>query len=286
MTGTMRKRARQSIRGVTILEVLISVFVLLVGVMGIMALFPVGVRFGQMSSDDAISAMTAQNALAAVRVQVGLLERVEPYTATNLNGDVLSWDAGASRGIDGGEGSVDAVADEFNTGDPDRFTHMGVAFGTETDSKTLNVKGSLDTEDDRGLMLVTSGKAMWKLYRLDRDTNYGSSTVTSTNNGSTNFPGDGIEEGDEFRVLGARSDNHEWATVPKRFYEDGPPYTLGEGAAPGYGYLAIVNRVAGVAQAYRVTILVYKGYDDGLPPEANEPAIACYVTILSSDLLR
>jgi Tfp pilus assembly protein PilV len=284
----MRKRATQSVRGVTILEVLISIFVLLVGVMGIMALFPVGVRFSQMSSDDAISAMTAQNALAAVRVQVGLLERVEPHPGANLKGDVLSWLSDASRGIDGGEGSVDTdgVADEFNTGDPDRFTHMGVAFGTGTDSNTFVVRGGAATEDDRGLMLVTSGKAMWKLYRLDRDTDYGSSKVTSTNNGDTNFPGDGIEEGDEFRLLGARSDNHEWATVPARFYEDGPPYTLGEGAASGYGYLAIVNRVAGVAQAYRVTILVYKGYDEDLPPEANEPAIACYVTILSSDLLR
>lgn len=282
----MHKKMRQSIRGVTVLEVLIAVFVLLVGMTGVIALFPVGVTFSQKSTDDITSAMTASNALAAVRVQLGLNKRVDPYVEdTNPLGDVLSWDAAGtlSRGIDGVKGSIANVSDEFG-GDVNRHTHMDVTFdGGTVDSKTFLNKDS--QPNNLALMLMTSGKAAWKLYRLDADTTY-NSIVASTVNGVTNFPGDGIKIGDEFQLIGARDESSEWATVPARFYEDGPPYTLGEGAVDGYGYLAIVNRVKDNELAFRVTILVYKGYDDDQPPEGNRPPIACYVTILSSDLLR
>jgi len=281
----MRRKARQSVRGVTVLEVLIAVFVLLVGMTGVIALFPVGVTFSQRSTDDVISAMTAQNALAAVRIQLGLNDQVDPYVAENVGGDVLSWNV-VSRGVDGGAGAIKDVGDEFGVLG-EAHTNMGVDFVADTvDVNTFMDKDFQTSDDDRGLMLMTSGKAAWKLYRLDHDTTFTDSQVSSTKNGITNFPGDGIKVGDEFRLIGARDKDSKWATVPAGFYENGTPYTLGQGAADGYEYLAIVNRVQGIVDAYRVTILVYKGYDDDLPPEGNKPAIACYVTILSSDLLR
>ena len=281
-----RGKTIRSVRGVTVLEVLIAVFVLLVGMVGVFALFPVGVTFSQRSADDIIGAMTAQNALAAVRVQLNFKERLDSYATDNLNGDVLSWDTTRSRSVDGGVGAVSIVSNEFG-GDVNRHTEMGVQFDTNTiDDKTFIGKDFVAADDDRALMLMTSGRATWKLYRLDHDTSFTGSKVSSTKNGVTNFPGDGIKEDDTFRLIGARDDSGAWATVPVGFYENGAPYTLGKGAAAGYGYLAIVNRVKEKEQAYRVTILVYKGYDDDQPPEGNEPAIACYVTILSSDLMR
>ncbi len=285
MMGMMRGRAKQSARGVTVLEVLIAVFVLLFGMTGVIALFPVGVRFSEKSADDVISSMTAQNALAAVRVQLGLGDRVAPYTATNTDGDVLSWKDGASRGVDGGKGSIVTVRDEFGT-NTNRYTHLGVTYvGSAVDVDTFKDRVFADTDDDRALMLMTSGKATWKLYRLDRDSTV-NSQVSSTKNGVTNFPGDGILKDDDVQLIGARDDVGEWATVPARFYESGAPYTLGKGSVDGYGYLAIINRVEDNDLAYRVTILVYKGYNEELPPEGNKPAVACYVTILSGDLLR
>lgn len=290
----MRKTTRQSIRGVTVLEVLIAVFVLLVGVTGVIALFPIGVRFSQMSADDVVSAMTAQNALAAVRVQKDLLERLDGYTTTNENGDVLWWtgSGGISKGIDNVTGTVKTVYSEL--GNPDELTHIQVFF-EDTPSgcfKARATNGSATAQDNCALLLMTSGKAAWKLYRLDTGSSYTNSELWSLGH-DTNFPGDGIkegvdEEGDGFRLIGARDKTHRWATLPDRFYEDGPSsgYKLGQGSAEGYGYLAIINRVSGISRAYRVTILVYKGYDEDLPPEANQPAIGCYATILSADMLR
>ena len=289
----MRKRATQSIRGVTVLEVLISVFVLLVGIVGIMSLFPIGVRFSQMSADDVASAMTAQNALAAVRVQNGLLERLDGYvTTSNETGDVLWWtgSGGVSKGVDGVTGTVKTVYSAF--GNPDELTQIQVFFKDPPPTGCFKVRaadGSATAQDNCALLLMTSGRAVWKLYRLDTGSSYTSSTLTSLGH-DTNFPEDGIkadldDDGDGFRLIGARDKTHRWATAPDRFYEDGPSsgYKLGEGAADGYGYLVIINRAS---RAYRVTILVYKGYDEDRPPEANKPAIACYTTILSGDMLR
>lgn len=294
----VRKKTRQSVRGVTVLEVLIAVFVLLVGMTGVIALFPVGVTFSQRSADDVISAMTAQNALAAVRVELDLIEGVDAYVVTdNENGDVLSWKDDVSRGVDGVTGVVATVGDEF--GDQgEAHTHMDVTFDSvapavAVDDETFAVKAGTGA-NNLALMLMTSGKAAWKLYRLDAGTDNDPAKVASTiSSGVTSFPRDGIKagvepgdgKGDKFRLIGARDKNSNWATVPEGFY-DGGTYTLGKGAAEGYGYLAIVNRVTDISQSYRVTILVYKGYDEDQPPEGNRPAIACYVTILSKDLLR
>ncbi len=286
MLGTRRHLNR----GVTVLEVLISVFVLLIGITGVIALFPVGVRFSQMSTDDAISAMTAQRALAAVRVQSNTLGRLGGYVAgSNEDGDTLSWNGTISRGIDEITGEALTMVGEHDTGFPDRHTHMGVAFdGADGESFDVMTSGAQANQDDRALMLMTSGRAMWKLFRLDRDTNFTTSRVASTKNGIASFPSSGIKEGDEFRLIGARDKNKVWVTVPDGFYENGPStgYKLGPGAAEGYGYLAILNRVKGISGAYRVTILVYKGYSEDMPPEGNDPAIACFTTILSGDLLR
>jgi len=276
------------------LEVLIAVFVLLVGITGVIALFPIGVRFSQMSADDVASAMTAQNALAAIRVQDGLLERLDGYASTNKTGDVLWWTGagGISKGVDDVTGTVKTVYSP--SGSPDDLMHIQVFFeGTPSGCfKVRASNGTATAQDDCALLLMTSGKAAWKLYRLDTGSSYTNSELWSRAH-ETNFPEDGIkggsdEEGDEFRLIGARDEGHHWVTVPDRFYEDGAAsgYVLGKGAAEGYGYLAIINRASGISRAYRVTILVYKGYDEDLPPEANLPAIGCYATILSADVLR
>ncbi len=502
----MLTKATRTAGGTTVLEVLMAIFVLLVGVTSILALFPIGVHLSQMSADDAISALTVQNAIADLRAQTGPLARLQSYADTNNTGDALSWDSANSKslGIDGAGGSVVNVggtwlgktkleptlymggtlvsaaiprtglaawfdagagmtlstgnvvetwmdqsgngrhatrldgsptyvsgaaggrpAVRFSTDAPapgaslkfSRMSNMRTVFwvlkdncpntaahrhnllrdsggsndfyrgangniwdtassssyiragttrlngtvvnGTTTvlpfgsfnivsvittwsvSADTITWYGDIaeiiiyttelgpadeaavgayltakyglttnygagssatavnmfntklntgeTTRNDCALMLMTSGKAQWKLYRLDDETVFSPAMIASTVNGYTDFPADGVQAGDNFKLIGARDIHHVWVTAPERFYGDGGPpasYRLGKGAANGYGYLAIIQRVSGSATAFRVHILVYRNYDESLPPEGNTPAIACYTTILSSDALR
>ncbi len=281
----MYRKTRKANDGVTMLEVLIAIFVLLIGITGVYALFPVGVRLSQKSSDDIISAMTAQNALAAIRVQTGLLDRVQPYTGSNTSGDVLGWINSASEGIDG---ITDQIIDNVGSSAPgDELGLEELEFHPGSE-EMFNVKDG-SAGNYCALMLITSGNAMWKLYRLDRASSYSPGKVVSTQTGCTNFPADGVKAGDTFRLLGALDNNGVWATAPTQFYANGlssGSYTLGTGAADNYRYLALINRVSNSTATFRVHILVYKGYDQELPPEGNLPAVACYTTVLSADMLR
>jgi len=277
----MRRNTRPN-RGVTVLEVLVSIFVLLIGITGVVSLFPIGVRLSQMSTDDVVSAMTFQNAVAAARVYVNLLDRVLPYDADHPLGDVLAWADGESDGIDGIKGVVGSApsATEF---DPDFLT------GDDGGGRTLDVSDA--NKDDCALLLMTSGRAAWKLYRLGKDASNNPSDLSTfisgpTVSGCTDFTTDGVREDDSFILLGARDENHHWATIPFGFYDGAGLYQLGAGAAEGYGYLAIINRVQDSVTSFRLHVLVFKGYDNGLPPEANAPAVAYYTMIMSGDLLH
>jgi len=287
MMWMRRITPNRSVRGVTVLEILIAIFVMLIGITGVVALFPVGVRLSQTSADDIISAMTAQNALAAVRLQPGLLDRVKPYVADqNESGDVTAWNGTKSEGLEGITGSVANVGAPAPGETKLQVTCAGL------DGRSLKVRGaggSAATGDNCALLLMTNGNALGKLYRLDATSSTTQFVSGATVSTCTNFPEDGIVTGDTFRLIGARDTSKVLATVPQGFYGTGPldpPYELGRGAVKEYGYLAIVTRLKDSTSTFRVDILVFKGYDKTLPPEGNMPAIACYTTVLSSDMLK
>jgi Tfp pilus assembly protein PilV len=438
-------------RGVTILEVLVSIFVLLIGVTGVIALFPVGVRLSQQAADDVLSAMTAQNALAAVLAEPGLRNRVRAYVPAgqpneNPDGDVTGWDGSTLKGLDGITANITAVSPDsglgptavkvalesvagsmptignlgfespsfsgwkywhnmtstektntiwaaenlfvisasggiwsassasspsggryaglqlassvsqaisgFEVGKIYRIsfyeayrvaTLSGNDLGVFLDSSriyyrasitdgtwrlrntntfvatqtahtirfqstnplgsdrttlidgisitplaqealSLAVHGDGSSGDNRALMLMTSGQAQQKLYRLVTSSQPNQPVLESV--AEANFPFDDVKAGDEFRLLGARDVNNAWATVPAGFYKVTGPFHLGRGAVEGYGYLAIITRLEGQDDTFRVDILVYKGYNSSLPPEGNLPAVACYTTIVSGDMLN
>jgi hypothetical protein len=501
-------------RGMTVLEIVVAMLIMTIGLAGIIALFPVGARLNEMAADDIYSAMTAQKALAAVRVRLGLREAGQAWSDTNPGGDVLGWNGEAAKGVEGFSGTILAAEEtapgvstrlratlrlgdiEVIAGVPqsglvawyDGLTSSGslvdrsgngndgelhgdarrvgggkigealdldgsgdyvslpaavsnckdftfaawaywrgtsdngsrfFEFGTSTESHcafsplvtstnktrfvirhsgveqildvtkvagntwahvavtlqaatariyingvlmgslpnvTLNpddvgtgphffgrtrfsnpyfdgildeiviynraltaseiqelktagdngeypadsgpgttvfdVKDQADDHDDCALLLITTGKGRCKLYRLGSETDANPPTFEPTEPGCVNFFADELSMGDTFRLVGARSANGEWATVPPQFFGDGtgpPPgsrYRLGEGATPEYGYLAIVSRLRDTEDTFRVDILVYKGYEETLPPEGNLPAVACYTTILSGGVLQ
>lgn len=294
--GSHMNTRRKPSRGVTIMEVLMALFVMLIGMTGVIALFPVGVQLNQLAADDIVSAMTVQNALAAVRLEPGLRNRVMAYVATSYpNGDVLAWNGTQSQGIDGYTGTLSTPSSStprrvgFSTMSPVGSATM---FDVKQQGTTSAIKAN-----DCALLLVTSGKAALKLYRLDASnsdptgtyTNFGNSRFGSVANGYTDFFRDGIVADDTFRLLGARDERGIWATVPAGFYADasGPRtiFNLGQGATEGYGYLAIVTRRRSDPTTVRIDVLVYKGYDRTLPPEGNLPAVAHYTTYWPMEML-
>jgi len=438
-------------RGVTILEVLVSIFVLLIGVTGVIALFPVGVRLSQQAADDVLSAMTAQNALAAVLAEPGLRARCRAYDPdTNPTGDVTGWDGSTLKGLDGISSDINIVAPEGNVNQIDVVTlpivrnggfkapsvgtgwmftsgyegydgqqmtaaqltafaweggnlvvsgnnntwkgpnnNVGAQFAAlqQTRNMTQSISGfqvgqtyqfsfreasrlnhadgptaltvSIDgvtpalytrgqtasdlswtarttnsfvatqnthvlrlattatthmyttliddvrisgvgqvlfpdvhtdggSTGDLALMQMLSGQALNKIYRVRKASDPTKPVVELA--GGANLPFDGVKAGDGFRLLGARDTNNAWATVPANFYEGAgggsPPFHLGRGAVEGYGYLAVVTRLEGQDDTFRVDILVYKGYNSTLPPEANLPPVAVFSTIVSGDMLN
>jgi Tfp pilus assembly protein PilV len=272
-------------RGTTHLEVMVSLVVLLFGATGAIALFPVGVRLNRTATDDVLSAMTAQNALAAVLTEPGLRDRVRTYVAAgeageNANGDVLGWATDAAkRGVEGLAGTVVAVGSS---------TSLQMTFDNAT-GRTLAVKDADGDNHFCGLMLMANGPAANKLYRLGEGSSISGGQLVS-GVAETRFDTDRIAENGAFRIIGARDRAGQFATVPADFYNHAngsiPPFHPGRGAAEGYGYLAVVTRLEGQDDTFRVDILVYKGYDSGLPPEGNLPAVACYTTIVSGDMLN
>jgi hypothetical protein len=274
------KSKRTATGGMTVLEVLIAVFVLLIGITGIVSLFPVGVRLSQMGTDDVISSMTARNALAAVRMQEGLKAKLES--------NVLGFDAN----LDPTTGVYSVLGIEGTVAVVQSSSHLQPTIVAPTRALKIDdgSPGGTD-EDDCALLLMTSGQGLGKLYRLGEDTTgtessfsdlYCSSTLTSL----TDFEADGVEENDRFRLIGSRDDSGVWATVPDDFFNPSGGYVLGPGAVTGYGYLAIITPVYDVPNSYQVDILVYKTYDTFLPPEGNQRAVACFSTVLSGDMLR
>ncbi len=290
----MRSKQKTT-RGVTVMEVLMAIFVMLIGMTGVIALFPVGVHLSQQAADDIVSAMTVQSALAAVRVEPGLRNRVRAYVQGQYNnGDVLAWDGSQSKGIDGYTGAFSSpstsntIRINFSSMTPPGYADM---FNVKLEGGTSAVRRS-----NCALLLATGGKAASKLYRLDASSNtvdqytdFAASRFASAVNGYTQFYGDGIVGGDTYRLIGARDEKGVWATAPAGFYGDasGPKtvFHLGQGATEGYGYLAIVTRRRSDPNTVRIDVLVYKGYDKTLPPEGNLPAVAHYTTYWSMDML-
>jgi hypothetical protein len=131
---------------------------------------------------------------------------------------------------------------------------------------------------------MIDGPAANKLYRLDDGSSLSGELVSDID--ETKFEFDGIANTNNFRLLGARDESSEWATVPAGFLKVTGTFHLGRGAVEGYGYLAIITRLEGQDDTFRVDILVYKGYNSSLPPEGNLPAVACYTTIVSGDMLN
>jgi len=274
------RTTRQRPRGVTILEVLMAIFVMLIGITGVMALFPVGVQLSQEGADDILSAMTVQNALAAIRVEPGLRNRIKGYVLGQYDdGDVLAWKDGASEGVDGITGTVSVLgSDAWSL----EVSWSGVSGRTLAEK---DAGGTVPPRSYRALMLLTSGQAAGKICRLDQTTDLASSSLVSEAS-YTDFSADGVVAGDKFQLIGARDDDGTWATVPAGFYDESDGYQLGSGAAAGYGYLAIVTRRVDNPDTVRIDVLVFKGYDKTLPPEGNLPAVAYYTTYWSMDMLN
>ncbi|MFC1805751.1 prepilin-type N-terminal cleavage/methylation domain-containing protein, partial [Planctomycetota bacterium] len=70
---TRHPSRRRSAAGVTLVEVVIAIFILTVGVLGIISLFPTGYRLGQRAFDLSVAALAARDALPRIMADARLL---------------------------------------------------------------------------------------------------------------------------------------------------------------------------------------------------------------------
>ena len=77
---------RQSLRGVTLIEIVISIFVLSIGVIGIISLFPAGYRLSRSAVDRSVTTLAAADAVARIMAESHstALPTWKPDTLTEL----------------------------------------------------------------------------------------------------------------------------------------------------------------------------------------------------------
>jgi len=266
-------------RGVTLIEVVIAIFVLSVGILGIMSLFPAGYRLTRMSVERSVAALAARHALARVVGKTDQLDfDLDPAT------EPLSYVAEAYR-----VGTIKAV--------------------TQT-MLTCKVLGNITPgwPSLNGYYLVmTSGSAEGHFYKIN--------TNTSTANGQDVTFQDSIQfrtgqsrkdepvrVGDHFAVIGCKTGTDRF---PARFIDDTvtsaglrtiPVATYGSPDAPRdgwrYSYGCILSAPPPeMTGTFRLDIFVYRGFpykcpetvdsQKVIPKQTNQLTIGHYVAYMS-----
>ncbi|MFW6163960.1 MAG: type IV pilus modification PilV family protein, partial [Planctomycetota bacterium] len=176
---TLARGRRAAAAGVTLVEVVIAIFVLTVGVLGIISLFPTGYRLGQMSFDRSVAALAARDALPRV------LAELKPGGSLDYPDDDTQ--------------SLASVADEDRVG-----IIAEIPGQTQVRCKTHGGTRTPSYDSMDGYYLViTSGSASGKAYRI---TGGSGNTLTCSNaqfrrwNDDT---GDRIRVGDHYAIIGS-----------------------------------------------------------------------------------
>lgn len=251
--------------GVTLMEVVIAIFVLTVGVLSIIALFPAGYRLSQQAFDRTIGALAARDARARIMAEAkrgGF--SFPPYTQT------LGTVAEAQR--------VGSVSRVYSSQLECRVR------GDEVPTWSVSLSNYY--------LVITSGTAAGGVYRI---TGTGGGRVTCsgvTFRTSTSTTGEPVRVGDHFAIIGSTSGTR---CYPSNFLSSSgsgrtiPIATEGETKSRAdwtYSYGCIISAdvnpsTEGARHLHRVDVFVYQNFDDSKPVEQqpNRP-VAHYVTYI------
>jgi len=271
---------KSALRGVTLIEIVISIFVLSVGVIGIISLFPSGYRLSQSAIDRSVATLASQDAIAYAKSSTTAL----PGMGSNIG---YKW-AGAAW--------VHPTAFEsdeplFMVRENDR---IGMVYSVDsTNQFTAKLCGDVTPQADWKLahywptltgyyVVMTSGTMVGTFYKISSSNTSGQLTFYSTagdewcasfrtytsGGGKT---GDPIRVGDQFAIIGSKTGaSPALNCYPTNFLGSGTDRTMKvatEGGNYGidpwlYSYGAIVSAPAPEARRVcRVDVFVYRGLD-------------------------
>lgn len=268
--------------GVTLIEVVIAIFVLSVGVMGVMSLFPAGYKLTSRSVERSVAALAARHALARLAGVVHASGFTAPQPCP--------------------------VSEVERIGTVSQVTHDDLSVRVLGNEKPSSWPSSLGGY----YIVMTSGAAEGHLYRIN---SYDTGNATLTFHDNVKFrtglreEGEAVRVGDTFAIIGVPS-SQSGATrcfptsfrstaptadrvVPVATY--GPPPTgaeTPEGHSEWqkgwrYAYGCILGSPSPeMRETVRVDIFVYRGFSPRSTAslaDANELLIGHYVAYLSGD---
>ena len=247
--------------GVTLVEVVIAIFVLTVGVLSIIALFPAGYTLGQSALNRSVAALAARDAHARI------------VAASRHSG--FSFPTGTLASVHQSDrvGTVDGINDH---------------------SLVCKVRGEDPSwDDDFGgcYCVITSGAAAGGVYRISSSS---SDTLTFASTGSHQVTfragtdataGEPVRIGDHFAIIGAPSHGD----YPSTFLSGGSGRTV-DIAAQGdldkepkdYCYGCILSPPApDTPRLYRVDVFVYRNFQPTGEIEDQDRPVGHFVTYIT-----
>jgi len=274
MQPTLLNRGdRRRCEGVTLVEVVIAIFILTVGVLGIISLFPTGYKLGQRAFDRSVGALAARDALPRITAELrrsgGSLSY--PSSTQTLTNNVHERDR---------VGTISQVVSAISLRCKTR--------GGDYNPSYTGLTGGY-------YLVMTSGSAVGKLYRI---TGASGNQLTFSNakfRTANANEGDPIRVGDHYAIIGSKSpanskcfptaflttgaNNRTWECATHGIRE--PRYRQPGNPSWEYSYGCILSAPSKeMAKLYRVDVFVFRAFDPGLVVDKQRPA-GHYVTYIA-----
>lgn len=256
-------RSRYPSAAFTLLEVTLAIFILVFGLLFILALFPVGLAALGRSADNTFAGSVLQTAVSSLKLD-GTIKTSAGYSVAETVKRIKYYQ-------------------EDPSASPARPNVSGVI--SKVEKNKLTCKASGNASPGWGIdawnwatVKVTSGAADGKIYKIKTNT-----ADTLTCHDPANFTDDQVRPGDTFRILGGI-----WWPAP--FFNnagaaartiDAHIGVVNPGMPSEYSFVAIISGwERGIPGLCRIDILVYRNFDNRLRPESNPPPIRHFVTYL------
>jgi hypothetical protein len=278
--------------GFSLMELTMAMFVLVFGILGIMAVFPVGLDSSRKSIENTTAALIGKSVLEYLQVDGALAKVVAPTPWPDFEQPALSVGSTDETGVIAAMKSGSASTLTCTRADGSPFIGWAAQWVDH-------------------ILMLTTGSLKGKAYQIS--TNTATELILTQavlDSGYTGDPSlDIIEQGTHFVILGKKSN-----TIPAGFFatsssdppnlrkiqferlETDPSDTTGnadyaipddESSESDYSYVCILSgHHPGSPNTAQATILVYRNYEDfhtssTFRPENNQPPIAFFTTILT-----
>jgi len=280
--------------GVTLVEVVIAIFILTVGVLGIVSLFPTGYALGQRALDRSVAALAARDALARLHGEIhddNLTLPSKPDTDTGTE-PLYLYNASKQLGV------------------PPR-NRVGTIVDISAHALTCRIRGDIAPSTSSTSVnhwpnladyyfVITSGTSAGRVFPISSSTG-GQVTFASsiTFRTGTSSPGIRVRVGDHFAIIGSKSgsqcfpsadtDDHSsfLGSGNDRTWEIAThgrarPHRDGGFAPWEYSYACILSASSHEAKhLYRVDIFLFRRFSDDLGIHQQDSPAGHFVTYLS-----